>query len=108
MWARHPADLESLIGVGASAARLGDRAEATQVADQLAHWSQPFPLGRNTYGLARITAVLGDSTRAIALMEQSFREGYPVVSIWERHAHTEQDFVGLERDASVREMMGIR
>jgi tetratricopeptide (TPR) repeat protein len=108
VFARHPTDLESLIGVGASAARLGDRAEATRIADLLAHWSQPFPLGRNTYGLARITAVLGDSTRAIALMEQSFREGYPVVSIWERHAHTERDFVGLERNASVRAAMGVR
>jgi tetratricopeptide (TPR) repeat protein len=108
VWARHPADLESLIGVGASAARLGDRAGAARIADQLAHWTQPFPLGRNTYGLARITAVLGDSTRAIALLEQSFREGYPVVSIWERHAHTERDFAGLDRDASVRAVMGFR
>ncbi len=106
--ARHPTDLESLIGVGASAAHLGDRAEATRVAELLGHWTQPFPLGRNTYGLARITAVLGDSTRAIALLEQSFREGYPVVSIWERHVHTERDFVGLERDASVRAVMGLR
>jgi tetratricopeptide (TPR) repeat protein len=106
--ARHPTDLESLIGVGACAARLGDRAEATRVAEQLAHWTQPFPLGRNTYGLARITRVLGDSTRAIALLEQSFREGYPVVSIWDRHAHTERDFAGLERDASMRAVMGLR
>ena len=78
-----------------------------RVADLLAHWSQPFPLGRNTYGLARITAVLGDSTRAIALLEQSFREGYPVVSIWERHPHTERDFAGLERNASMRGVMGV-
>jgi DNA-binding SARP family transcriptional activator/tetratricopeptide (TPR) repeat protein/TolB-like protein len=106
--ARHPADMESLIGVGASAAHLGDRAEATRVAELLAHWTQPFPLGRNTYGLARITAVSGDSTRAIALLEQSFREGYPVVSIWERHAHTERDFVGLERYASIRAVLGFR
>jgi tetratricopeptide (TPR) repeat protein/TolB-like protein len=106
--ARHPEDMESLIGVGACAARLGDRAEATRVADLLAHWSHPFPLGRNTYGLARITTLLGDSLKAIALLEQSFREGYPVVSIWERHAHTERDFVGLERNASVRGVMGFR
>jgi len=91
--ARHAADLESLIGVGACAARRCDRAEATRVAELLAHWSQQFPLGRNTYGLACITAVLGDSTRAIALLEQSFREGYPVVSIWERHAHRQADFL---------------
>jgi hypothetical protein len=60
------------------------------------------------HGLARITAVLGDSIRAIALLEQSFREGYPVVSIWERHAHTERDLVGLERDPSLRAVMGVR
>jgi hypothetical protein len=54
------------------------------------------------------TGILGDSTRAITLLEQSFREGYPVVSIWDRHAHAERDFAGLERDASMRAVMGLR
>jgi tetratricopeptide (TPR) repeat protein len=106
VFARHPTDLESLIGIGASAARLGDRSEAARVEQQLAAWVGPFPLGRNTYGRARIAAVLGDSARTVTLLEQSFHEGYPVVSIWERHVHTERDFAGWDSYAPFRTLMG--
>jgi DNA-binding SARP family transcriptional activator len=107
VFARYPADLESLIGVGAAAARLGDRGEALRVEQQLADWAPPFALGRNTYGRARITAVLGDSAKAVALLEQSFHEGYPVVSIWERHVHSERDFAGWDGYAPFRVLMGL-
>ncbi|MFL5494061.1 MAG: AAA family ATPase, partial [Gemmatimonadales bacterium] len=104
---RHPTDLESLIGVGASAGRLGDRAEATRVLEQLAAWALPFPLGRNTYGRARIAAVLGDSAGAVALLRQCFREGYPVVSVWERHVHSDRDFAGWDAYGPFRTVMGL-
>jgi tetratricopeptide (TPR) repeat protein len=106
-FARHPTDLESLIGVGASAARVGDRTEAARVEQQLATWAGPFPLGRNTYGRARIAAVLGDSAPAVALLGQSFHEGYPVVSIWERHVHSDRDFAGWNSYAPFRTLMGL-
>jgi DNA-binding SARP family transcriptional activator/TolB-like protein len=104
---RYPSDIESLTGVGASAARLGDRSEAARVDEQLAHWAQPFALGRNTYGRARIAAVLGDSAKAVALLERCFREGYPEVSIWERHVHSERDFGGWSAYAPFRTLTGL-
>src|SRR5439155_4640430 len=107
VFARHPTDLESLIGIGASAARLGDRSEAVRVEQQLAAWGRPFPLGRNTYGRARIAAVLGDSAEAVGFLQQSFREGYPVVSIWERHVHSDRDFAGWDAYAPFRALMGL-
>jgi tetratricopeptide (TPR) repeat protein len=106
VFARHPTDLESLIGIGASAARLGDRSEGARVEQQLAAWPGPFPLGRNTYGRARIAAVLGDSAQAVTLLQQSFREGYPVVSIWERHVHSDRDFAGWDAYEAFRMLMG--
>jgi hypothetical protein len=98
--------MESLVGVGASAARLSDRREAMRVEEQLAAWAPPFALGRNTYGRARITAVLGDSARPVALLEQSFHEGYAVVSIWERTS-TASGISRWDTYAPFRAMMGL-
>ncbi len=105
--ARHPRDIESLVGRGAAAARLGDRSELARADEQLAAWPDRFALGRNTYGRARLAAVLGDSARAVTLLGQSFREGYPVVSIWERHVHSERDFAGWEAYAPFRALMRL-
>ncbi len=104
---RYPTDIESLAGIGVSAARLGDRAAAADCDGRLAAWSRPFALGRTTYGRARIAAVLGDSARAVALLSQAFREGYPVISIWERHVHSERDFIGWQTYEPFRALLGL-
>ncbi|MDQ3137667.1 MAG: hypothetical protein M3Q93_08770, partial [Gemmatimonadota bacterium] len=107
VFARYPADIESVIGVGASAARLGDLRDAVRADEQLATWPLAFPLGRNTYGRARIAALRGDSARAVQLLRQSFREGAPVISIWERHVHSERDFAGYRGYAPFRALMSL-
>ncbi|MEO6055840.1 MAG: AAA family ATPase [Gemmatimonadales bacterium] len=104
---RYPLDIESLVGVGTASGRLGDVAGARRVDSTLAAWPHPFALGRTTYGRARIAAVLGDSAAAITLLERSFREGFPAVSIWERHTHTELDFQGWAGYAPFRTLMGL-
>jgi DNA-binding SARP family transcriptional activator/TolB-like protein len=105
--ARHPDDIESVTGIGLAAARLGDRREATRAEEQLAGWTLPFAMGHTSYGRARLSAVLGDSATTVALLKRSFREGYPVVSIWERHVHTDREFAGWEQYAPFRELMGV-
>ncbi|MBA3671742.1 MAG: hypothetical protein H0W68_06925, partial [Gemmatimonadaceae bacterium] len=107
VFARYPSDIESLVGTGASAAHVGDGAEAARVDDALATWTRPYALGHTTYGRARIAAALGDSSRTVALLGRSFRDGYPVVSIWERHVHAERDFGGWQTYAPFRELMGL-
>ena len=106
-FARHPDDIESLTGLGVSAARLGDRREAMRVEEQLAAWAPPFAMGRTSYGRARLSALLGDSASAVALLRRSFREGYPVVSNWDRHVHSEREFAGWAQYAPFRELMGV-
>ena len=107
VFARHPDDIESLTGLGLSAARLGDLHEATRAEEQLAGWALPFAMGRTSYGRARISALLGDSASAVALLQRAFREGYPVVSIWERHVHSDREFAGWAQYAPFRELMGV-
>ncbi|MGI9041182.1 MAG: ATP-binding protein [Gemmatimonadales bacterium] len=104
-FARYPDDIESLAGIGAAAAHLDQQSEVARADERLAAWPHSFALGRNTYGRARIAGALRDSAKAVALLRQSFQEGYPVVSIWERHVHSERDFAGWTDYAPFRELM---
>jgi tetratricopeptide (TPR) repeat protein len=106
-FARHPDDAAALGGIGASAARRGDQAEARRVDAQLAGWPGRYAFGRPTYSRARIAAVLGDSSRAVALLAQAFREGYPIVSVWDRHVHADRDFEGLRDYQPFRTLMAV-
>jgi hypothetical protein len=63
-------------------------------------------MGRTSYGRARIAAARGDSARAVALLQRSFAEGFPVVSIWDRHVHSEREFAGWASYPPFRYLMG--
>jgi len=105
--ARHPQDIAALGGVGVSAARRGDGAEARRVDSLLATWPGRFAFGRHTYERARIAAVLGDSSAAVALLQQAFQQGYPIVSVWDRHVHLERDFASLRDYPPFRALMAL-
>jgi hypothetical protein len=60
--------------LGALAARRHDLAEATLMSEWLANHPSREK-GRSTYARARIAALLGDSARAVTLLQQAFDEG---------------------------------
>jgi Flp pilus assembly protein TadD/TolB-like protein/predicted Ser/Thr protein kinase len=62
-------------GLGAIAARRGDRPEAERRSAELASYEQPYLFGINTLDRARIAALLGDREQAVALLRQAFVEG---------------------------------
>jgi hypothetical protein len=99
--------MAALGGVGVSAARRGDGAEARRVDSLLAIWPGRFAFGRHTYERARIAAVLGDSSAAVALLQQAFQQGYPIVSVWDRHVHLERDFGSLRDYPPFRALMAL-
>jgi len=71
-----PENVDYLTSLGVIAARQDRRAQATSLADRLGRIERRFLYGSNTYGRARIAAVLGDKERAVALLRQAFAEGY--------------------------------
>ena len=73
----------------------------------LAAWRGRFAFGRNTYARARIAAVLGDSSTAVTLLQQAFREGYPVVTVWDRSVHLDRDFEGMRNYLPFRSLMAL-
>ena len=107
LYARHPEDIAALGGVGASAARQGDPGEARRVDSMLAAWRGRFAFGRNSYARARIAAVLGDSSAAVTLLQQAFREGYPMVTVWDRSVHLDRDFEGIRNYPPFRSLTGL-
>ena len=62
----------------------------------LAELDRPFLLGADTWARARLAAALGEGERAVALLQQAFREG-TYFGIW---IHNEPDFVPLHDLAS--------
>jgi DNA-binding SARP family transcriptional activator/TolB-like protein len=107
LYARHPDDIAALGGVGASAARQADLSEARRVDSVLAAWRGRFAFGRNSYARARIAAVLGDSSAAVPLLQLAFREGYPMVPVWDRSVHLDRDFKGIRNYPPFRSLMGL-
>jgi tRNA A-37 threonylcarbamoyl transferase component Bud32/tetratricopeptide (TPR) repeat protein len=78
-----PGNPSVLSGLGVALARLGDRAAANEASNRLAQLQRPYLYGAHTYGRARIAAALGQSDRAIELLQQAFAEGQ--VIIWQAH-----------------------
>jgi predicted Ser/Thr protein kinase/TolB-like protein len=62
--------------LGFIAARQGDRTRAMEVSEWLKNLRGPYLFGGNTYERACIAAILGDKEQAVALLKESFRQGY--------------------------------
>ena len=73
------------------AARLGMRADAERISQQLAGMKQPYLYGFHTFWRAQIAAVLGQKGDAVRLLQDALREGYGY-NLW---THREQDFESL-------------
>ena len=59
----------------ALAARLGDRAEALRIADELRRTEGRWLDGKHTFRSARILAFLGDKDRAVELLTEAIAQG---------------------------------
>jgi len=64
--------------LGALAARLGDRAKALRIADELRRDERPYLFGDHTFRSARIMALLGDKERAVALLREAIAQGLDI------------------------------
>jgi hypothetical protein len=87
--------------------RQADLSEARRVDSVLAAWRGRFAFGRNSYARARIAAVLGDSSAAVTLLQQAFREGYPMVTVWDRSVHLDRDFERIRNYPPFRSLMAL-
>jgi tRNA A-37 threonylcarbamoyl transferase component Bud32/TolB-like protein len=96
-----PDDITVQGTLGALAARRGDAGQALRIAEWLASLDRPFLHGRNTYHRARIAALLGDGESAVALLQQSYSEGF---FLW-TPLHTEPDFATLRGLDSYRALI---
>jgi tetratricopeptide (TPR) repeat protein len=90
--------------IGVLAARRGDAEEARAMDAWLAELDRPYVFGQATHMRARIAALLGERDRAVALLEQAFREGYGEWPI----LHIEPDFATLRTYPPFRELVRPR
>jgi tetratricopeptide (TPR) repeat protein len=91
LYKEQPDSLTYLGCLGVLSARMGDKEEATKIAEELKNLDRPYLHGRNTYWQSRIVALLGDKELAIELIRDSLAEGrtYNIL-------HWEMDYEGLE------------
>jgi len=61
--------------LGTLAARRGDREGAMKISEELGKIDRRFLFGHDTYWRACIAALLGEKDRAVAFLEESFRQG---------------------------------
>jgi tetratricopeptide (TPR) repeat protein len=69
--AEHPNNINYKGRLGTLAARLGDRAKALRIAEELRRLDRPYLYGNHTFRSARIIALLGDKERAFALLREA-------------------------------------
>jgi tetratricopeptide (TPR) repeat protein len=99
--AKDSTDADPLIGLGAIAARRGQRREAEVIAAKLKALEHfvPAPGDDATLGRAKIAALLGDHDRAIELLVETFgAAGSPQL-------HADIDFDGVRNDPRFRELV---
>ena len=77
--------------LGFIAARQGDREKALKVSEWLKNLKMPYLFGSHTYNRACIAAILGEKEQAIALLKESFLQGYSYTI----DLHTDVDFESL-------------
>jgi tetratricopeptide (TPR) repeat protein len=75
-------------GIGMTAGRLGDAAQADSMLRQLKSMKLAYPFGRPSRWAANIAAVLGQREEAVQLLSQALREGSGRYNEW----HTHPDF----------------
>jgi serine/threonine protein kinase/TolB-like protein len=73
--AEHPDNIFYKGRLGTIAARLGDRAKARRIAEELRRLDRPYLYGNHTFRSARIIALLGDKERAVALLREAVAQG---------------------------------
>jgi len=73
--AEHPDDTWYRSRLGRLAAREGRREDALAISEELEKITEPYSSGNPTYSLAEIAALLGDSERAVQLLQAALGEG---------------------------------
>lgn len=91
-----------IFGTGVGYARLGQRAQALAVADQLAKTGKTWDI----WGLAEIYAVLGDTDRAIEWLEQAYQQRHPYTP-WMEWNHNFESLRTDERFAGIVERLEL-
>jgi tRNA A-37 threonylcarbamoyl transferase component Bud32/TolB-like protein/tetratricopeptide (TPR) repeat protein len=89
--AEYPETISVHGGLGAIAARRGDRAGALRADRWLSELDRPYLHGANTYWRARIAALLGEREAAVRLLHEAWQEGAFLME----NAHIEVDFTPL-------------
>ncbi|UCE19573.1 MAG: protein kinase [Gemmatimonadota bacterium] len=74
--AEEPDDIDYMGFLGTLAARRGNREGARQISEELKRIERPYLYGDHTYWRACIAALLGEREQAVALLRESFAQGY--------------------------------
>ena len=77
--------------LGCMAARQGDREKALKASEWLKNLKQPYLRSEHTYYRACIAAILGEKDQAVALLKESFLQGFG----YNIHFHGNFDFESL-------------
>ena len=96
-----PENLDVVGLAGATAARLGNEAEARAVLATLQSKTGRFRFGAHLVHSARILAILGDSERAMAALRGAFARGY----CYGIELHTDVDLALLSGQPAFRELL---
>ncbi len=94
-----PDVIEFQYHLGLIAARLGNREEAAKISDSLKNLQRPYLFGGHTYCRAGIAAILGEREQAVALLQESFRQGH------DYELHIDFDFESLRSYLPFIELM---
>ncbi len=95
-----PLTVDDIIRLGCAAARLGHRDEALRISDGLRRFPGPNLFGAQTYGRARIAALLGDKRGAVDLLRESFAQGM----FFGTTLHRDMDLESLRDDPGFKEL----
>ncbi|MEO8451077.1 MAG: BTAD domain-containing putative transcriptional regulator [Gemmatimonadota bacterium] len=87
---------------GIASAHLGDRTDTERVDRLLAAIIDRYSFGQVDFMRARIAAQLGESDRAVGLLQQAFARGYNYMEAFEAHP---PEFLALRSRADFQEMM---
>ena len=96
--AEFPTDVNYQGYLGALAARRSDRAEALRISAWLEQLAQPYLFGINTLWQARIAALLGESERAMVLLQTAIGQGAAVYGTSQFIWISRTDLAWLHRD----------
>ncbi len=97
-----PDDVVDQGGLGAIAARHGDRAEAARIASWLGAQDRPYLYGVHFFWQACIAAELGQASEAVALLQKALSHGADVLVL---SAHSFPCFDPIRNDQSFRELL---